>query len=81
MSNPDCKNLSITTAVVPEDWKHARVVPLHKGGDNKSMDNYRPISVLPVASKILEKAVQTQLLCYLHETSQLSPSQCMQMTL
>ena len=55
-------NLSITTAVVPEDWKHARVVPLHKGGDNKSMDNYRPISVLPVASKILEKEKGNELL-------------------
>ena len=55
-------NLSITTAVVPEDWKHARVVPLHKGGDNKAMDNYRPISVLPVASKILEKEKGNELL-------------------
>ena len=40
------------------------------------MDNYRPISVLPVASKILERAVQIQLLQHLDKSSQLSPFQC-----
>ena len=40
------------------------------------MDNYRPISVLPVASKILERAMQIQLLQHLDKSSQLSPFQC-----
>ena len=40
------------------------------------MDNYRPISVLPVVSKILERAVQIQLLQHLDKSSQLSPFQC-----
>ena len=40
------------------------------------MDNYRPISVLPVVSKILERAVQIQLLQHLDKSSQLSPVQC-----
>ena len=40
------------------------------------MDNYCPISVLPVASKILERAVQIQLLQHLDKSSQLSPFQC-----
>ena len=51
-------NLSISSAVVPEEWKYARMVQLNKDEDKKCMDNYRLISVLPVASKILEKAVQ-----------------------
>ena len=55
-------NLSISSAVLPEEWKKAKVVPLYKDGDKKCMDNYRPISVLPVASKILERAVRIQLL-------------------
>ena len=45
-------NLSISSAVLPEEWKKAKVVPLYKDGDKKCMDNYHPISVLLVASKI-----------------------------
>ena len=48
---------------------------LYKDADEKCMDNYRPISVLPVASKILEKAVQIQLLQHSDNSSQLSPFQ------
>jgi len=48
---------------------------LYKNGDEKCMDNYRPISVLPVASKILEEAVQMQLLQHSDNFSQLSPFQ------
>ena len=40
------------------------------------MDNYRPISISPVASKILERAVQIQLLHHLDKSNQLSPFQC-----
>ena len=52
------------------------MVPLYKDEDKKCMVNYRPISVLPVASKILERAVQIQLLQHLDKSSQLSPFQC-----
>ena len=54
-------NLSLSTGIVPCDWKMARVVPLYKSGRHASMDNYRPISILPVMSKIMEKAVNVQL--------------------
>ena len=56
--------------------RYARAVPLYKDGDKKCMVNYRPISVLPVASKILERAVQIQLFQHLDKSSQLSPFQC-----
>ena len=46
---------------------------LYKDGDEKCMDNYRPISVLLVASKILEKAVQIQFLKHSDNSCQLSP--------
>ena len=42
-------NLSLSTGVFPNDWKIAKVVPLHKGGDLKSTNNYRPISILSCA--------------------------------
>ena len=58
-------NLSLSTGIVPDQWRQARVVPLHKSGGREVMDNYRPISILPVISKIAEKAVNVQLQQYL----------------
>ncbi len=50
-------NASLETGHVPSEWKVTRVVPLFKSGKITDLDNYRPISILPVASKILERAV------------------------
>ena len=69
-------NLSLSTGIVPCDWKMARVVPLYKSGGHASMDNYRPISILPVMSKIMEKAVNAvQLQRYLQGFDLLNPFQ------
>ena len=53
-------NLSITTSTFPDDMKIARVRPLFKKKDKTDVCNYRPISILSVVSKILEKAVLVQ---------------------
>ena len=45
--------------------KLVRVVPLYKSGDKNLLSNYRPVSVLPVFSKFLEKAVYNRLIRYL----------------
>ena len=58
-------NLSIEKNVVPKDLKNARVVPLFKKNKRSEVGNYRPVSVLSVVSKILERAVYTQLEDYL----------------
>jgi hypothetical protein len=42
---------------LPEQWKVARIVPLHKKGAKNDLKNYRPISNLCVASKIFEKCI------------------------
>lgn len=68
-------NLSLTTETVPNEWKQERVVPLHKSGRRKIMDNYRPISILPVILKLAEKAVNVQLEQYLHQHSLLNSFQ------
>ena len=47
-------NASLIQVVVPSDWKCSMVTPLFKKGDAADMDNYRPISVLSVVSKVLE---------------------------
>lgn len=54
-------NLALVSASFPEEMKKARVSVIHKGGDKHIMKNYRPISVLPVFSKALEKIICTRL--------------------
>ena len=68
-------NLSLQTSTVPAAWKQAKIVPIFKSGDQKQAENYRPISVLPILSKLLEKAVHSQLLTYLEENKLLNDSQ------
>ena len=48
-------NLSLTTGVVPLQMKIARLIPIFKSGERTLFNNYRPISMLPVFSKLLEK--------------------------
>lgn len=61
----DIINTSISTCTVPEAWKLAIVRPLPKTTAPVDIKDLRPISLLPCLSKILEKAVCTQLTAYL----------------
>ena len=58
-------NLSITSGIVPDDMKIARVCPIFKKNSRLEVGNYRPVSILVVISKILEKSVYIQLEKYL----------------
>ena len=58
-------NRSIATYTVPDELKVAKVTPLYKKNSRLEVENYRPISVLPCISKILEKWVYNQLQKYL----------------
>uniref|UniRef100_A0A0A9YPH7 Putative RNA-directed DNA polymerase from transposon BS n=2 Tax=Lygus hesperus TaxID=30085 RepID=A0A0A9YPH7_LYGHE len=68
-------NLSLFTAVFPEVFKAAKVVPIYKGGPVGELGNYRPISMLSTLSKILEKFVKNQLYSYLEENKILNARQ------
>ena len=68
-------NRSLQTETFPSIWKNATVVPLHKKGDKQDPSNYRPISILPTLSKILERAVHTQFYGYLTENNLVSSKQ------
>ena len=68
-------NLSIKTNKFPESWKMAIIAPIHKSGDKDTASNYRPIAILPVVSKILEKVVAAQLTEYLESNHLLHPQQ------
>ena len=48
-------NLSLKTVVIPSDFKTARVVPLFKKGDCSYEGNYRPVSILPIVSKVFKE--------------------------
>ena len=69
-------NASLRQGRVPDDWKSARVILLFKKGKTENLDNYRPISILPTVSKLLERAVHKQVGDYLREHNILSPYQC-----
>ena len=58
-------NLSMKDGKFVESFKCAKIVPIHKAKSRQDMSNFRPISLLPVASKILEKIVHRRLYDFL----------------
>ena len=68
-------NKSIMTSIFPDDWKVARVRPIHKGEAKDDANNYRPISVLSAIFKIFERIIHDQLYYYLNENNLLSENQ------
>ena len=58
--------------IVPNGWKIACLTPLFKEGDRDMLGNYRPVTILSAASKILEKVVHKQVSEYLERHKILS---------
>ena len=65
----------MSTSTIPTHWKTTKVTPVYKSGSPTEESNYRPISVLPILSKILEKAIHNQLKEYLEQNKLLLNSQ------
>ena len=59
-------NNCIRSGKFPTSWKLAKVNPLYKGGAKDGINNYRPISILPTLSKLIEKFIQKRLMAYLN---------------
>ena len=63
-----CRPLSIiyrliyNTGIMPQEWKSANIVPIYKKGDKNLVNNYRPISLLCLSAKIMERVILDQLL-------------------
>ena len=68
-------NMSIATDRFPMEWKAARVTPIFKKGQRTMLDNYRPISILPVVSKLMERILYDQMYDYLKKQNILSEHQ------
>ena len=58
-------NYSISDGYFPSSLKVARIRPLHKGGDSKLKNHYRPISILSFISKVFEKLMYIRISCFL----------------
>ena len=67
--------MSILSETVPSDFKNAKVIPLFKKGSKLEPGNYRPVSILPVLSKVLERAVNSQLTTFLEQNGILFENQ------
>ena len=77
--NSICKPLSIIFKVglskgkFPHEWKN--VVPVHKKGNKQSLENYRPISLLPICSKTFERLIYNEMFTFFAENNLISPNQ------
>ena len=60
--------------IFPEIWKYANVVPVHKKNEKNVKANYRPISLLPIFGKILEKLMYDSLYSLLATHELLNPN-------
>ena len=65
-------NSSLSSGIVPDQMKIARVVPLFKTGDLSLFTNCRPVSVLTAFSKFLERTVYNRLINFLNKFNILS---------
>ena len=68
-------NLTVSTCSFPKAWKKALVIPIPKTGNLTKVQNYRPISLLPLPGKLLEKLIHAQLSVHLENTKFLSDNQ------
>ena len=65
----------VDTGKFPDSWKLANVQPIHKKNNRQVKSNYRPISLLPLCGKILEKIIFDQVYAFLDENRLISTMQ------
>ena len=68
-------NRSIVSGVFPTEWKSTKVIPLFKQGERSDLNNYRPISIIPVVAKVFERIVYNQFYEYLTVNNLISCNQ------
>ena len=68
-------NLSMSSGKLPSQWKHARIIPVPKNSDTTSPTCYRPISLIPIISKVLERHVCNLIMDHLQLSNFISDHQ------
>jgi len=53
---------SISCGAIPSEWKLHKIIAVHKSGDKTSVKNYRPISLLCIVSKVLERLIYDKII-------------------
>ena len=66
---------SIKNSCYPDIWKKSNIVPVHKKNDKRLVNNYRPISLLPIFGKIFEKIIFNRMYNFLLNENLLNPNQ------
>ena len=68
-------NVSLNTGIFPDAWKIGNITPIPKEGNVLEANNWRPVTLLPLPSKLLEKAVHYPMSNYLSIENILSERQ------
>ena len=68
-------NLSFDSSEIPNEWKIAKVTPLPKAGNSTDVGNLRPVSILPLPSKLIEKIVHNRIYTYCNDNNLLDDKQ------
>ena len=65
----------IENGIFPDIWKKSNIVPVHKKGDKQIIDNYRPVSLLPICGKFFQKLQFNSIFKFLDDNNLLSSNQ------
>ena len=65
----------IDNGIFPDIWKKSNIIPVHKKGDKQIIDNYRPVSLLPICGKIFKKLLFNSIFKFLDDNNLLSSNQ------
>ena len=68
-------NQCLETGVFPSEWKKGNIIHIHKKGDKQTLKNYRPLSLLPICGKILERLMFNEMFEFFIENKLISSSQ------
>ena len=60
-------NKSLQRGTLPSEWKLSNVIPIHKKGDKSFVENYRPISLLCVIAKVMERCIYNHLVDHIQK--------------
>ena len=65
-------NNCIDTGTFPDIWKRSNIIPVHKKDDKQIFGNYRPVSLLPIFGKKIEKLLFSSIMDFLEENNLLN---------
>ena len=68
-------NIGIASGIFPNVLKNSKITPIYKKGNKELIENYRPVSTLPIFGKIFEKIIYSRLYKFLTQKGMISDSQ------